>query len=383
MLGRMQQQERRPRVVLTQYSFGHGGTGRVALHLAKGLSAHADVHLIMTMRGGVGQQALESIDVRNVNVHYLQQRKPRSRVLGQIAAVPALARKLRTLEPDVVIAAGNNSASTTASAHLLAFGRRKGLYIKVTNPLIRPHDGRMATAIRKLDYACVFSLASGVLALSDAECRALRAMFPTLAERFSTVANPYVTPHMLARAHAADEPRSGRPLVVAVGRLDHQKRFDHLMRAWQRVSCSGARLCIVGEGPDRAALETLVRDLGLANRVEMPGYTTDVASWLARADAFVLSSAFEGFPAVILEAMAFNCPIISTDCFPAARELVGNAEQCHVVPRGDTELLAARIDEVLARRSRPAGLRRIAERYTIAAGVESHRTAIGLAQLRT
>ena len=72
MLGRMQQQERRPRVVLTQYSFGHGGTGRVALHLAKGLSAHADVHLIMTMRGGVGQQALESIDVRNVNVHYLQ-----------------------------------------------------------------------------------------------------------------------------------------------------------------------------------------------------------------------------------------------------------------------------------------------------------------------
>src|SRR6185369_13580786 len=102
-------------------------------------------------------------------------------------------------------------------------------------------------------------------------------------------------------------------------------------------------------------------------------------SWLARADAFVLSSVFEGLPAVVLEAMAFNCPVVSTDCFAAARELVGNAEQCHVVPSGDTEMLAARIDEVLAGRSRPTGLRRIAERYSVAAGVESHRAALGLA----
>jgi glycosyltransferase involved in cell wall biosynthesis len=138
-------------------------------------------------------------------------------------------------------------------------------------------------------------------------------------------------------------------------------------------------LCIVGEGPDRASLEALVSELGLGNRVEMPGYTTDVGSWLARADAFVLSSVFEGLPAVVLEAMAFNCPVVSTDCFAAARELVGNAEQCHVVPSGDAEMLAARIDEVLAGRSRPTGLRQIAERYSIAAGVESHRTAIGLA----
>jgi glycosyltransferase involved in cell wall biosynthesis len=249
------------RVVLTQYSFGHGGTGRVALHLAKGLSEHADVHLILTIRGGVGQRALESIDAPNVNVHYLHQRKPRSRILGQIAAVPALARKLRALQPDVVIAAGNNSALTTACAYRLAFGRRKGLYIKVTNPLIRPHDGRIAVVIRKLDYAWVFSVASGVLALSDAECRLLRAMFPTLADRFRTVANPYVMAHMLARADAGDERRSGRPLVVAVGRLDYQKRFDHLLRAWQEVSCPGARLCIVGEA-SRRAWKVTARRLG-------------------------------------------------------------------------------------------------------------------------
>jgi glycosyltransferase involved in cell wall biosynthesis len=111
----------------------------------------------------------------------------------------------------------------------------------------------------------------------------------------------------------------------------------------------------------------------------MPGYSADVARWLAKADAFVLSSDFEGLPAVVLEAMAFNCPVISTDCFPAARELVGNAEQCHVVPRGDIGMLAARIDEVLAGRSRPTRLRQIAERYSVAAGVESHRAALGLA----
>jgi glycosyltransferase involved in cell wall biosynthesis len=379
MLARMGQDQRRLRVVLTQYSFGHGGTGRVALHLANGFSEHADVDLIMTMRGGVGQQALQSIDARKVNVHYLLQRKPVSRVLGQIVAVLALARKLRALKPDVVVAAGNNSALATACAFLLAFGRRHGLYVKVTNPLIRPHDGRLAIAIRKLCYSFVFSLASGVLALSDAECRVLRAMFPTLADRFSTVANPYVTPEMLARADAADPARAGPPLVVAVGRLHPQKRFDQLLRAWERVTSPGARLCIVGEGPDRAALEALVGDLRLANRVEMPGYSNDVASWLAKADAFVLSSVFEGLPAVVLEAMAFNCPVVSTDCFAAARELVGNAEQCHVVAKGETAMLAARIDEVLAGRSRPTTLRQIAERYSVAAAVESHRAALGLA----
>jgi glycosyltransferase involved in cell wall biosynthesis len=77
--------------------------------------------------------------------------------------------------------------------------------------------------------------------------------------------------------------------------------------------------------------------------------------------------------------MAFNCPVVSTDCLAAARDLVGNAEQCHVVPRDDTEMLAARIDEVLAARSRPTTLRQIAERYSVAAAVESHRAALGLA----
>ena len=376
----MRRDSQLPRVVLTQFSFGHGGTGRVALHLANGLSEQADVHLIVTMRGGVGQRTLESIDVHKVNIHYLLQRKPALRVLGQIIAVPMLARKLRALRPDVVVAAGNNSALATASAFLLAFGRRKGLYVKVTNPLVRPHDGRLAIAIRKFGYSRVFSLASGVLALSDAECRVLRTLFPTLADRFRTVANPYVTPEMLARANGAGPARTDPPLVIAVGRLHHQKRFDQLLRAWERVSCAGARLCIIGEGPDRAALEALVTDLGLAHRVEMPGYSADVASSLAKADAFVLSSDFEGLPAVVLEAMAFNCPVVSTDCFPAARELVGNAEQCHVVPIGDIGRLAASIDEVLTGRSRPTKLREIAERYGVAAGVASHRRALGLAK---
>ncbi len=333
----------------------------------------------MTTRGGAGQKVLESLNEHKANVHYLLNRKPVSRILGKIVAFPALVRTLRALQPDLVVAAGNNSALVTAFAFLLAFGRRKGLYIKVTNPLVRPHDGRLASAIRNFGYSRIFSLASGVLTLSEAERRVLRATLPKLADRFSAVANPYVAPEMLARANAAGPTRTDPPLVIAVGRLHRQKRFDLLLHAWERVSCPGARLCIIGEGPGRAGLEALVGELGLANRVGLPGYSPDVSSWLGKADAFVLSSDYEGLPAVVLEAMAFNCPVVSTDCFPAARELVGNAEQCHVVPRGDIGMLAARIDEILAERSRPTRLRQIAERYSVAAGVESHCAALGLA----
>jgi len=378
MLAAMHRDRRLPRVVLTLSSFGLGGASRVALHLANGLSEHADVHLVVTIRGGAGERALESLHERKANVHYLLQREPVSRILGKVVALPALVRKLRALDPDLVVAAGNNSALATASAFRLAFGPRHGLFIKVTNPLVRSHDGRMAVAIRKFAYARAFSLASGVLTLSNAERSVVQTLLPQLAGRLSTVANPYVTPEMLARTNVAGPARTGPPLVIAVGRLQHQKRFDRLLRAWERVRCPGAKLCIIGEGPERAALEALAADLGLADRVEMPGYSPEVASWLAKADAFVLSSDYEGLPAVVLEAMAFNCPVVSTDCFPAARELVGSAEQCHVVPCGDVALLAASIDEVLAGRSRPTGLRQIAERYSVAAGVESHRAALGL-----
>jgi glycosyltransferase involved in cell wall biosynthesis len=366
------------KVMLTVFSFGLGGTDRVAAYLANGLSDHAEIHLVSAISGGEGHEPLSQLTGGRITLHRLIASTRASRVIGQIRAFPALVRTLRRVQPDRVIATGNNIAWFTAIAYFLAFGRRPGFFVKVTNPIVRPKDKLINKWFRSFGYNRVFSLATHVLALSDAEGRVLKADFPKLADRFRSVTNPYVTPEMLTRSNEGKSDANSHPLVIAVGRLHHQKRFDRLLRAWQLVQHPAAKLIIIGEGPDRKALEALALELGIANRVEMPGYSNDVAGWLAKANIFALSSDYEGLPAVVLEAMAFNCPVVMTDCFPAARELVENVKNCHVVDKNDEAALAKRIDEVLVCGTRPTTLRSVAKRYSIAAGVESHRAALYL-----
>jgi glycosyltransferase involved in cell wall biosynthesis len=114
-----------------------------------------------------------------------------------------------------------------------------------------------------------------------------------------------------------------------------------------------------------------VQTLGLQDRVEMPGFRNKVAEAYRDASLFVLTSDYEGLPAVLLEAMASNCPILTTDSFPAARAIVESAEGCAIIENSAAAVLAAQIDAQL-RYPRPCTLRAIAENYSIENGVRSH-----------
>ena len=109
--------------------------------------------------------------------------------------------------------------------------------------------------------------------------------------------------------------------------------------------------------------------------MSMPGFVTNVAEAFQQASLFVLSSDYEGLPAVVLEAMAANCPVLCTDCFPAARAIVEGAENCAIIERHDPAALAALIDAHLEM-AKPTRLRQAAERYSIPNGVASHAAMI-------
>jgi glycosyltransferase involved in cell wall biosynthesis len=287
--------------------------------------------------------------------------------------LPEYARFLRRARPDWVLSTGNNMNWVTAAGLKLSGLTTTRLVMKTTNPIVRPRDKLLARTIRRAGYRRAFRAADAVLTLSDAETRQLQAMFPREASRFRTVINPYVTPDML-RERPFERSEAER-LVLAVGRLQPQKRMSLLIRAIAHVTTPGSRLVILGEGVERPRLEALVRDLGLSDRVELPGFDPDVGTWFARADLFVLPSVYEGLPAVVLEAMAANCPVVSTDCFPAARELVAGAEGCALIERPDPVLLARLIDERFAE-PRPTSLRALAETYSIENAQRSHVEAV-------
>ncbi len=111
--------------------------------------------------------------------------------------------------------------------------------------------------------------------------------------------------------------------MLAAGRLTPQKDFSTLLRALKivRQNCD-VRLVILGEGKQRAHLESLVKELGLESYVSMPGITRNPYAHMARADLFVLSSAWEALPTVLIEALAVGVPVVATDCVSGPREIL-------------------------------------------------------------
>ncbi|MCV9999540.1 glycosyltransferase family 4 protein [Pararhizobium sp. YC-54] len=155
-------------------------------------------------------------------------------------------------------------------------------------------------------------------------------------------------------ANAVDLPgdwvdRRKNNTLTAVGRLTHQKGFDLLLKAFAQIAAKHPdwRLVIWGEGDDRKALEAQRDALGLRERVEMPGVTSRPGLWVETADVFVLSSRYEGWGIVLLEAMAAGLPVVSYECEWGPGTMVTNGDDGILVPCENVDALAGALDAML------------------------------------
>lgn len=133
----------------------------------------------------------------------------------------------------------------------------------------------------------------------------------------------------------------GPPVILACGRLARVKDHATLLRAFHRVAkVLPHRLVILGEGPMRRKLEDLVHDLNLKDRVSLPGWTANPFAFMARSSLFVLSSRYEGFSRVLIEALACGCPCVSVDCPAGPSEILAGGQFGTLVPVGDDLAMA-------------------------------------------
>jgi glycosyltransferase involved in cell wall biosynthesis len=133
-----------------------------------------------------------------------------------------------------------------------------------------------------------------------------------------------------------------------VGRLDKQKDFPTLIRAFAQVKQQlPARLMILGEGQDRKLLSDLVQELGLEKDVALPGFVDNPFAYMKRSALFVLSSLYEGLPTVLIEAIAVGTPVVSTDCKSGPAEILENDRYGKLVPVGDIPAMAQAIINAL------------------------------------
>lgn len=364
----------RRKVVLFAYMLSQGGTDRVTALLARGYAdAGFDVELLVLCRGGTAQSLLSDMLGPAVTVRFISQQST-WRTFDLLRLMPALVRALRAAEPDVLISTANNTAWICTAARKFAQIEKAKLVLKTTNPVVGSRHRGPVRKLRLWGYGKAFSCASAIWTLSEAETTMLKAAYPQAARRVRTVINPYVTDAMLA-PDGSSASATAPPLILGIGRLTRQKRFDLLIRAFARVQRTDARLIILGDGSDRKRLEQLVRSLGLTARVTLPGYVSDVAGWLKRANLFILPSRYEGLPAVALEAMAANCPVLSTDCFASARALLRMAPGCGIIEKADPLNLAQLIDSRLEG-ERPTTLRAIAQGHSVTGGIADHVKAL-------
>ncbi|MFQ5668750.1 MAG: glycosyltransferase, partial [Candidatus Binatia bacterium] len=271
-------------------------------------------------------------------------------------AVTVFARYLRRERPDVVLSAASHVNLVAVVAHRIA-GLSIPLVLRASNQpsgnlSLWPVADRVARRFLRWMASRVYPWADHVIAVSEGVARDLVTLTGMPSERITTIYNPVVTPEVQERASAPLEhpwfAPGSPPVVLGVGKFKIQKDFPTLVRAFARVRAARpARLVILGEGGERGKIEHLARELGVADDVGLPGFMQNPFAWMSRASVFVLSSAWEGLPGALIEALACGCPVVSTDCPSGPDEILDHGAFGPLVPVGDDRALADAILSVL------------------------------------
>lgn len=333
-------------ILIPFHDFARGGTERIALTLARQwLDAGRRVTVLCGSKGG---GTLDLADPR-LTIVELDPPLPRS-TLSRLWLGRRMATRLADLQPDAVFIPGNfhfviARAFKRAAPNL-------PLIAKVSNPLLPPLPGVLRCAAR-LGLAAYVRPIDQLVYMAEELAQQGRADLPRLSP--VVIAEPNLPRDRQPVARTAPQ---DPPLILAIGRMEPQKNLSLALEAFALLlKRRPARLLILGEGAERASLEAQVTRLGIGAQVAMPGYSTTVAQHLAQASALLLSSRYEGYPAVVVEALAADVPVVACDCTPCLPTLLATPQHGRIVPQNDPLALAQALEATLDQPFTSQGLR--------------------------
>lgn len=260
---------------------------------------------------------------------------PGNRIGNFVVRYKALRRIWKEHKPDVIMSflGKNNMMAIITSAFLPV-----KVAVSVRGEPTMEYEGRLMQMISKL----LFGFADAVIL----QTKQAKEFFPKRVKKKAVVLPNPLNEAFIGRIPA----KSRQDLVTAVGRLDENKNFAMLIRAFSSIADEfpNTRLVIYGEGESRKKLEALIRENKMQDRISLPGVVSDVASHIESSKVFVLTSNTEGMPNSIMEAMALGIPVISTDCpCGGPAELIESGVNGILVPVGDAQKLSEALREVL------------------------------------
>ena len=363
------------RIAILLPSLDAGGAERVMLNLSGGLLDRGfEVDMVLTRGGG----------------SFLPELDPRLRLVDLQAervllVLPALRRYLRRARTQVIL----SSLTHLNLASILARGWPSSgprLVLVEHNDLAHAsaHSLRRWENFSPLAMRLLYPFANAVVAVSAGVADGLVQRAGLRRTSITVIHNPIVTPGIVEKANAPlDHPwfASGQPSVIlAAGRLTLQKDYPTLLRAFAVLrSHRSARLLILGKGDLQAELEALAGQLGIAADVQFAGFDPNPFRFMKRCGVFVLSSAWEGFGNVLVEALACGAQVVSTDCPSGPAEILENGRYGRLVPVGDPESLARAIEDALDHPFPPEQLRARAQAFSVDVALDQYLRVMGLA----
>ncbi|HBE18535.1 MAG TPA: glycosyl transferase [Cyanobacteria bacterium UBA11149] len=345
-----------------------GGAERVLVNLISGLVEHGvNIDLVLVQAKGAFLSLIPP-EVRVVDLG----------VKRLILCIPALVRYLKQERPTCLLSAFEDTNLVALWSRSLA-GVSTRLVASIHNTL--SWESQITTQGIKRQISpylarWFYPQAEAIITVSQGVADDLLLMGFS-SKKMQVIYNPVITPELFKKvAEPLHHPwfESGSPpVILGVGRLEKQKDFPTLVRAFARVQQKrSARLMILGEGEERDHLEALVQELRIGDCVALPGFVPNPYPYMAKSAVFVLSSLFEGLPTVLIEAMATGTRLVSTDCKSGPNEILANGKYGSLVPVGDSKSLGEAIASTLEKPPESSLLQQRAAEFSLEKAVTQY-----------
>jgi len=328
--------------LVPSFAAGVGGAERVIAILLRHLDhSRFECHLALV---GEGRAFLEDVP-REVTVHHLGVSRMRY-------CVPAIVKLSRQLKPDTILSTVVFLNVMLMLARPFLPGRPRIVLREASLPSAFLSQVARNPRILKWMYGHLYPRADQIICLCDAAINDMVEHLGVSSDKLVRIYNPVDVETVRRLAEDAGSPYTGPgPHIMAMGRLQHEKAYDVLLRAFSSVlkALPQVKLTILGEGPLEAQLKRQTLELGIDQVVAFPGFQKNPWPYMKHADLFVLASRFEGMPNALLEALALETPVVATDCPGGVREIQKSVREIVLVPPENDVALAAAIVAALTK----------------------------------
>ena len=325
-----------------------GGAEQVVLQLAKHWKGAGTAKILVAeKKGELLREVPDDIEVIEVGVPLA--------LSNTMSFVRRLQEIFADHQPSAIISHMTAMNRMLLRARVLGALPRPLIVVEHNNAKRNAMRAGLSLALMRIETSLLYRRADALVGVSQGVLDSVRKHFYLPKKQGQVIHNPIDVRAIKKRSkRRPEEPLAeqietvNRPLYLGVGRLVLQKDFATMLAAFSKLP-EGRRgtLLILGEGPLRTDLETLIAELDLEGQVLMPGFVQNPWWYMAQADLFVLSSQWEGYPTVLIEAMASGTPFLATNCPYGPSEMIEAFQSGTLVDMNDPVSMAAQMQELV------------------------------------